>query len=126
MARTQKETREFLRDHIRSGEWWVLVDVGTSDLPRLIERRYYPDNGHSGDFQLIIGPDLAGHSPVAFFLMRRTRMKSLDLAQCVKEVGGESLPPELFDRRPFFFSPRNSAPNALALAVNDWLGDASA
>ena len=116
---THEDTRNLIQEVIDSGEWWVLVDVGKSELPRIIRERYYED-GASADFRMLLGPDLAYQS-VAFFIMHKTRMDASELADCVRDAGGEALPPALYDKRPFLFSPKSDSPTALAIAFYDWI-----
>ncbi len=119
MIRTPEETRDEIQSLIDSNEWWVLVDVGKSKLPRIIKERYYSDAAFD-DFRMLLGPDLA-YQPTAFFIMSKSRMNAAELAGCVSEAGGERLPAALYEKRSFLFSPKIASPTALANAFYDWL-----
>ncbi len=116
---THEDTRDQILDFIESNEWWILVDVGQSELPRIIRERYYAD-GASNDFRMLLGPELA-YQNVAFFIMQKGRMSAAELATCVADAGGEALPAALYDKRPFLFSPKSDSPTALVVAFYDWL-----
>ncbi len=114
-----EDTRQHLQDIIESNDWWVLVDNGRSELPRIICERHYA-NGASADFRMLLGPDLA-YQPSAFFVMRKSRMSAEDLSDCVRAAGGELLPAGVYEKRPFHFSPKGSCPTAVVVAFYDWI-----
>jgi len=119
MAVTHEDTRRLILQLLDSGEWWVLIDVGRSELPRVIQERHYADDPGDG-FRLVLGPELA-YQPLAFFLMRKSAMTAAELSKCVSDAGGEALPAALFEQRSFLFSPRRDAPAVLVDAFYRWL-----
>lgn len=121
MIRTQEETRQEIEELIETNDWWILIDVGKSELPWIIKEHFYADCDRD-EFRMLLGPVLA-YQPVAFFILSKRRMNAEELARCVAEAGGESLPPALYEKRPFLFSPRTPTPTALANAFYDWLED---
>jgi hypothetical protein len=119
VALTDDEIRHLILSRLDSNEWWLLVDVGESELARVIHARHY-DSSPEGDFELILGPKLGYYEP-AFYLMRKTRMSAAELASCVAEAGGEGLPASSYETRPFLFAPRKTAPSVLVEQFYRWL-----
>ena len=119
LALDDEGVRQLILTRLESDDWWVLVDIGESDLAALIHDRHY-GQGAAGDFELLLGPRLGYFTP-AFYSMRKTRMSAADLARCVADAGGEALPDAAYEQRAFLFAPRRTAPAVLVEQFYDWL-----
>jgi hypothetical protein len=119
MALSNDDIRNLILARLDSNEWWLVVDIGESELARVIQDRHYRLDTE-GDFELIIGPEL-GYFVPAFYLMRRSRMSAAELASCVSDAGGETLPVSAYEQRSFLFAPRRTAPSVLVERFYEWL-----
>ena len=119
MALSNEDIRNLILARLDSTEWWLLVDLAESELARVIQERHY-GVGTDGDFELLLGPQLGYFLP-AFYLMRKSRMSAGELASCVSDAGGDTLPVSAYEQRSFLFAPRRTAPSVLVEQFYDWL-----
>ncbi|HXH21924.1 MAG TPA: hypothetical protein VNN10_07825 [Dehalococcoidia bacterium] len=119
MALDEEDIRQLILSRLDSGEWWLLVDIGESELARIIQERHYASDARE-DFEMIFGPQMGYFHPV-FYLMRKSRMSAAELAKCVADAGGEALPVSAYEQRPWLFAPRKTAPAVLVERFYEWL-----